>query len=398
MIRDAQLREQYRLAVQFLPNRGCYVAAEVLELGVPVEADWIPTAAVTRYDDRLLFLLNREWARTLTVLELSGLLVHEALHVTHRHVFVTPPSRTRLDDHLYNLACDAVINDLILRHYPRLDLPPGPIIGPELIGRSTLGLTAEQVYAIVRRNAPEGCGAWTTLDVHAEWDGFEGFQGDRQRMLRDPGADEDRRAQLEQALRSALEGWETVDSCGTEALGAYRVTPHREPPCDLERLLRERIGSRLLPETRWAPPERRLLAFYPDVLLPRHDYRDQRQILLALDASGSIVPGVLGAFTALARRPLQRSAVSAVTFDTQIYPFDPTDPDARARGGGGTSFQPIEDHARTLRHYPDVVVVVTDGFAPRPRISRPERWLWCLTTAQNAAMFQGLGERVVIRV
>jgi predicted metal-dependent peptidase len=81
--------------------------------------------------------------------------------------------------------------------------------------------------------------------------------------------------------------------------------------------------------------------------------------------------------------------------ETAAYPLDPSD--GRVRGGGGTSFQVIEEYTAALTPYPDGVVVMTDGEAERPTVRHPERWLWLLTEHGSDAAIRGIGHIVRVR-
>jgi len=104
---------------------------------------------------------------------------------------------------------------------------------------------------------------------------------------------------------------------------------------------------------------------------------------------------MLSAFAAIARAGRSRARVEVVSFDTAVYPLDPSD--RRVRGGGGTSFQVVEDYTAALAPYPDGVVVMTDGEAERPSVRQPERWLWLLTEHGSDASIRGIGRIVRVR-
>lgn len=70
-------------------------------------------------------------------------------------------------------------------------------------------------------------------------------------------------------------------------------------------------------------------------------------------------------------------------FDIRTYTFNTrvTEVDLKTRNlslGGGTNFQIIEDECKASKKYPDlvIVIVITDGEAPRFNCSMPENWMW----------------------
>jgi predicted metal-dependent peptidase len=134
---------------------------------------------------------------------------------------------------------------------------------------------------------------------------------------------------------------------------------------------------------------------YPRLVLPRWEPDGNARVLFAIDASGSIGGEWLSAFAAVARAGRSRARVEVVSFDTAVYPLDAVA--GHIQGGGGTSFQVIEDHVATLSRYPDGVVVMTDGYAERPSVRHPERWLWLLAEHGSDEAVRGIGHIVRVR-
>jgi hypothetical protein len=64
------------------------------------------------------------------------------------------------------------------------------------------------------------------------------------------------------------------------------------------------------------------------------------------------------------------------SFDAHVFEMGDT---GQIRGGGGTSFQIIDDFIRELDEPSDAVLVVTDGYAPHITPDEPERWIWLIT-------------------
>jgi predicted metal-dependent peptidase len=171
---------------------------------------------------------------------------------------------------------------------------------------------------------------------------------------------------------------------------------------DWDLVLLNRIASilTLAFEQRWAPPNRKTAWLYPEVLLPsdREIEKVQSSILLAIDASGSITEAVLTRLLGLARSiPQDRVDIKSISFDTDAYPFEIWGMEPEILGGGGTSFDAIEAFAAKLSHYPDLIVVLTDGFAPRPNVQHPDRWFWLITQGGSSQNIQGIGGWCLIR-
>lgn len=369
-----------------MDKRAAYIAVELTKLGKPLFTPSLPTAGVTVVNDRLYFLFGTEFFDSLLPVQLVGVVVHECLHVIAGHVFEMNKYLDSFNRHLYNIACDAVVNDIIGKFYPDVELPGEHITGEKVIGTNAAHLTAERVYEMLKRKTPQQIAplvALATLDDHDVWaEAGEAGKGQSAKLL--------------EHVRHVVDDYTRIDGWGWQAARAVRSVLPVKPRFDLQRLLLDKISRRLVYETLWTQPSRKLSAVYPRVLLPAIVPTGNRlNVLLALDASGSIDRYLLSVFTAIARKRIENTHIEAVTFDTEVYPFDPhQDP----RGGGGTSFACIEQYALSQAKYPDLVIVFTDGWAARPVISQPQRWIWCVpeyghTTTQNII---GCGE--VIRV
>jgi hypothetical protein len=75
------------------------------------------------------------------------------------------------------------------------------------------------------------------------------------------------------------------------------------------------------------------------------------------------------------------------SFDGEVWPFVIGE---GFKGGGGTSFQIIDDHIQegAPRHgeaepcceeEQDFVLVITDGYAPHIMPREPDKWIWLIT-------------------
>ena len=110
--------------------------------GMPlVETTKTKTMAV---DGKSMFW-NREFVRATPDKELLGVILHEGLHVTLAH----PLRRNGRDPKQWNIACDYVINPIVIK--AGLVLPEGALLDWQYDG-----MTAEQVYKLLEKEQPEG--------------------------------------------------------------------------------------------------------------------------------------------------------------------------------------------------------------------------------------------------
>lgn len=106
-----------------------------------------------------------------------------------------------------------------------------------------------------------------------------------------------------------------------------------------------------------------------DALIP-----NGRPILLAIDASGSMVH----TFKALIDQWIEEfsdcEGVDLIAFDWQVLPIDPFPV------GGGTNYAAVMEYVENLPVHPRVIVL-TDGIADRITPAHPDLWMWALTHA-----------------
>lgn len=120
-----------------------------------------------------------------------------------------------------------------------------------------------------------------------------------------------------------------------------------------------------------------------DPILSRRGQEEEKLALIAIDTSGSIPDHVLNYLTQLVGFT-DGVQFEWVAFDGVVTPFKPGE---KVIGGGGTNFQNVVDYAegrlsvdgQRLDSHPDVVVMLTDGYAPEVRPAEPDKWIWLIT-------------------
>jgi len=368
----------------------------VYHLGIPYFTDAIPTASMTVIPSGApRFEFNRRFFDGLGKHELVFVVLHEALHYAFRH---HERRQARLAA-VWNVACDLVVNVFLLERvgfnrisdplfrrfinsavtFQNLRLAPA---------RDGLSLSAEEVYELLEKDFTRvgaDASGLQACDEHP-WAALEGTEQPISDSL------EELAAQAQRCLR------ETIGSWGDREVGEFRAIGIAVEPVRIrwDQIMACRIASgiRLAFEQRWAPPSRRIAWLFPRILLPADQEVEKlcTSVFLAVDASGSIPEQVLERFFGIARGiPQDRIDLTAISFDTRTYPLNVRAQMPHIQGGGGTSFDAVEQHAIRLQHYPDLVIVLTDGHAARPTISRPDRWFWLITQDGTSDHVAGIG-------
>ncbi len=404
---------------------GGELTKRVYHLGKPHFTDGVRTACIAvGADEHVLFLFNRNFFDGLAGTPLVFVLLHEALHLALAH----HQRQGQRIAAVWNISCDLVVNQFLLHQVgfctgssaQWADFIATAITFENLGlagGLQARDMTAEQVYGLLLTNLPKlhkQYGQVRACDEHA-WaqeagensgqstsppsvDRAPAKLGPHDRHKDEEQADERRQVELDgfgrqikDIFRLWMPGW-SPDGAG-ELREVLKVAP---PVVDWERILRQRIEHCLHSgyEQRWAPPNRKIAWLYPNVLLPAElDLERLRpSVLLAIDASGSVSQDGLSKLLAVARSiPPDRAQVSAIIFDTIIHELDLEAELTSVPGGGGTSFQCIEDHARRLKKYPSLIAVLTDGLAPAPQVLHSNRWFWLITETGSSERIESVG-------
>ncbi|ACU38104.1 vWA domain-containing protein [Actinosynnema mirum] len=384
---------------------------------VPTTA--VPTAAVVASGDgSCLLLYNPGFFVALGLDGVKFVLFHEARHLVHRHLFVEPELA---GDPVFTLAAEVAINHVALIRLGRDGLPevdgrpvgvdPGAVHeryradlaerGLEPLDYRAFAVTDLGIYRELKRMAVPVEPA--PLCVH---------QGEEFTPLDQGSVDALASSALLNALLSARRGNRSAESevsglvrrtdgtsdsasrrwAGLGAAGQARArTSNREVTDWWQRWLVGVLGSLLSPGERLVYPRKRgavLAALGHDPVLARVGPVRERSVVIALDASGSLVDGAVAWMADLVGR-IDGARVRWLSFDTVVMPFAPGQ---AVRGGGGTDFQAVVDHVEGrsavdgaasggagFDEVVDAVIVLTDGFAPPVTPAEPDKWIWLIT-------------------
>ena len=142
------------------------------------------------------------------------------------------------------------------------------------------------------------------------------------------------------------------------------------PVMDLKDLLRIQFSGSLKSDYTWMRPNRK--AWHTGAVLPGQLPGEELDIVVALDASGSIGEDMLSDFLGMVQGSLDQFTsykVRIITFDTSVYNEDEfTSDDGRdmseynIQGGGGTAFECVWQWMKDNEVHPHQLVMFTDGY------------------------------------
>lgn len=320
----------------------------------------------TAYTDGYRINFNPRFLDSLSNDETDFVMMHEIMHVVFKHCF----RGRKTDPHLFNIACDIVVNSNILysngmnlKSITLAEYGESMHIAPNK--EEGYLYTAEEVYEMFLKQGAKGkssVNSQQTLDDHSHWEETE---------------DDFTLDEWERRIINAAESIKKRDEgCSSLPLGVERfIDELKKATIDWRMLLNDFISLEV-GDYSFTPPDRRLDGpfFMPDFneLVEMED--DPKNILFMVDTSGSInnkqitqayseisgaiqqftsLTGYLGFFDAVVYEPVEFSSVEDVL-------------DIRPKGGGGTNFFKIFEYVHKMEVKPKAIIILTDGYATFP--------------------------------
>jgi len=356
-------------------------------------------------------VINEDFVDSLTMAELKAVIIHEVLHLAHRH----PNRRGSRDPERFNIGADMAVNHVIEKecgynHASSVALPDGCVKPIENADKTT----AEYFYD--QLNPPnEKQKKWTYTSKPGRW-GSGG--GTTEEVQGDPGGTHDKWATFEdlppenfdaQVLGMIKEASTAAGSTPASVQGA--IAGLLKPKISWKHMLRTFVGTNTKVGTihTWSRPSRRIqpqllnkavLGLKEGEELSPEDLAASEKIIcpiaqgrrwirsgtlgVVMDTSGSVPDNMLKQFMTEINTISKSHAVWIAECDAQVhdmYLFDPREykrKGKRITGRGGTDMNP---GLEAMNKHKDIemIVILTDGYlfgSPTPK-QKPE--LWCIT-------------------
>lgn len=176
---------------------------------------------------------------------------------------------------------------------------------------------------------------------------------------------------------------EASQTWGDLGAGVLRGETTKSRKTDLwEKWTAESMASKMSDGSRWRYNKK--IPWAPRVAANGREPKKHGSVFI--DASGSMQPQVLERVAALIGE-LDNIEIEWHSFDGEVWPFNTGDD---FKGGGGTSFQIIDDHVREgsprsgevegcCEEDQDFILVITDGYAPHIIPRESDKWIWLIT-------------------
>ena len=332
----------------------------------------LPTAAT---DGRKIFF-NEEFLNSLSSKEQNALMLHEVLHMALLHV----TRRQNRDPHIWNIAADIVVNDLIERN-TSFPLPQGAITDTRFQDKSVeyiyeALLKSEKKYKLVINdilqpgNSEQNEGDTNLSEPlsQEETDEIESFWKDKMEILKN--SSEHNLSNGKGSLPAGIE---------------QEISTILEPEVDWRHALWKYVGKT---PADFDDLDRRFIykGLYLESLLT-----EAVEVSVCIDTSGSVSDELLMQFTGELKgilRSYPNVKCSLFFADTDLagpYEIDRIEQMPKAIGRGGTSFVPFFDYLKkhgeenSLLGNNKLSIYFTDGYGdfPQQEPDNPTMWLVC---------------------
>ena len=335
-------------------------------LGIQECDEWCPTAAT---DGRNLYY-NTKFFSKLSAREIEFVIAHEILHCVFDHIGRTE----QRDRQIYNVACDYIVNNTLVRD----NIGEKPKDIPIFQDFKYEGWSSEKVYDEIYKKYDEKQlqKLGQLLDEHLDWGDDNGQGSSKDNKDKDKGKQK-KPAFSKEELRKIRD--EIKDSIlqSAQAAGAGNLPKEVErivqsmtnPKMNWREILQTQIQSTIKSDYSFMRPSRK--GWHSGVVLPGSQFEQTIDVAVAIDASGSISEKQLTVFLSEIKSIMDQYKdykIKVWTFDTEVYneqDYGPNDGDISQysiTGGGGTDFMCNWEYMKANDIVPKRLIMFTDGY------------------------------------
>lgn len=252
-------------------------------LGVQNCDDWCPTAAT---DGRNLYY-NTQFFNALTEKQIEFVIAHEILHCVFDHL----ERKEDRDAILYNIACDYIVNNTLVRDKIGEKVDQIPIYQDFKYE----GWSSEEVYDDLFDQAKKNGDEFLKelgelLDDHVDWegDGTDSDDGNTENgNAKRPSYSKDELRKIRDEIKESMISSAQAAGAGNVPGEVARLIKElTEPKMNWRELLQQQIQSTIRNDYTFSRPSRK--AWHTGAILPGMNFEETIDVCVALDMSGSI--------------------------------------------------------------------------------------------------------------
>lgn len=354
----AEVREKIITARIGLLLRHPWFGNMATRLVIKEADDWCPTAATNGRD----LFYSTEFFSELDIKEIEFVIAHEIIHCVFDHL-------TRREDRipeLHNIACDYLVNNLLIRD--RIGKEPKGIN----IFKSTEyeGWSSEEVYDDLFEKAEkiDISDLGQLLDEHVDWEKGDGEDAENGR----PVLTQDEMRSIRDDIKENMISAAQATGAGNVPSEIQRIIKQlTEPKMNWREILQQQIQSTVRSDYTFIRPSRK--GWHTNAILPGMDRDSTIEIAVSLDMSGSISDKQARDFLSEVKGIMDQYAdyvIDLWTFDTRVYNHKRFTADNgediltyEIKGGGGTEFMCNWEFMKEQDIVPNKLILFSDMYA-----------------------------------
>ena len=330
--------------------------------------DWCPTAAT---DGKHLFY-NTQFFNALSNKEIEFVIAHEILHCVFDHII----RREDRDPMIFNIACDYIVNNTLVRD--KIGEPVKMI--PIFQDWKYDGWTSEEVYDEIHKKAEENGKKFLEqlgelLDEHVDWEkapkGQKGSKGKGKGKGQRPTYTKEELGKIRDEIKENMISAAQAAGAGNIPGEIERMIKDlTEPKMNWREILRQQIQATIRNDYTFSRPSRK--GWHTGVVLPGMNFDQQIDCAIGLDMSGSIGDDQAKVFLSEVKGicdEFKEYNIKIWCFDTKVYneqDYSSSDGEDistyKPMGGGGTEFECNWEYMKDQDITPKKFIMFTDGY------------------------------------
>lgn len=360
---DKDERKLKRIKINLMRNPKFALWSGIMMVGKTVLDDNVPTALTDGRDE----YYGRKFVRMLPEKQLAFVVLHENMHKALRHL-TTWRKLFNEDPQLANIACDHVINLMIVESDPQgqfVEFPKDPDTGKNMGCYDTKykGMNAKQVFDLLKQDEQNGKGArgGESFDEH-DWAGASNLSKEEKQELE---------REIDQAIRQGIIAQQKAIGSGAGNM-SRELGDLLDPQVDWREVLREFVSSVCASKdtSSWRRVNRRFLG--ADTYLPTMIGERVGSLAIGVDTSGSIGGKEINRFLSEVKsiaEDVHPERIDLIYWDSQVAGHETYDEvsmpnlvsSTKPVGGGGTDPTSMMKHLKSKNIKPECIIMLTDG-------------------------------------
>jgi predicted metal-dependent peptidase len=374
--------------------------AGVMMIGDTYVVDDLPTAATDGRNE----YYGRKFVAAMNNKMLAFVVLHENLHKALRHL-TTWARLFKEDAQLANMACDYVINQMIVDMDPQGTHTELPSIGGKsivLLDAKYKGMNSKQIFDLLKKDKENGEGLFgpgdkspDSMDEH-RWGDAKNLTDEEKKELEQ---------EIDQAIRQGQMQHQKMHGSGAGNLNR-ELGDLMDPQVNWKELLREFVTQMCAAKdmSSWRRVNRRFLS--AGIYMPSLIGERVERITVGIDTSGSIGARELNVFLSEVREVVESvrpGMLDLIYWDAAVAGHETyTDSDmgtlvqsTKPKGGGGTDPACMDKYMSEHDIKPNAIIMLTDGYVPNWGRDWPAPILWVISNNPNANA--GTGKTIHIK-